>query len=209
MALTKSIDRSAVKTLMFEELAVDPSIVKWLASFPALRRVEFHRCTHVPRNLVALLESCQRSLRSLALVDAGLADADVRRVADLPFQKIVEFDLSGNDAITSLGLDYLAARAPPLRALTVGRIAQLTDVAFTGACSPQGLLATHGPTLETFATPHCTGLGDETCAALFVAARGGRAGARLRELDLSYMPKLTDEGLRTLLDTTEMVCIAL
>ena len=89
--LTNSIDRSAVRTLVFADLSLSPSIVQWLATFPSLRRVEFHRCSHVPRHLASLLESCQRSLRSLVLVDAGLVDADLRRVADLPFQKIVEY----------------------------------------------------------------------------------------------------------------------
>ena len=53
--------------------------------------------------------------------------------------------------------------------------------------STQGLLATHGPTLREFRATHCTGLGDETIAALFTACRSGREAPRLEILDLSFM----------------------
>jgi hypothetical protein len=197
-------------------------VVHWLATFPNLRSIGLRRCKGVGPKLALLVRRC-RALRVLNLSRCRLVDVHLMKLADAAERRLEDLDLSWNPALTDEGVDYLAERCNHLVAIRLTGLSRLNDAALVGSVGAGGLLPVHAPRLVRLDVAHCGGLTDGVTDVLWSRVRDAmndpstaleaakdpegharRTAPRLQELDISFLPRLTDEGLRSLVDLTEV-----
>lgn len=222
LALTARLDRSHCTALDLRGITLTGEIITWLGTFPALRSIGLRRCRGVGPKLPSLVRCC-RAVRSLNLSRCRLVDAHVMKLADAAEKRLEELDLSWNPALSDEGVDYIADRCDQLTSVRLAGLVRLNDAALAGSVGSGGLVPRHAPRLRRLSVAHCAGLTDAATDVLLSrvhdafndpakaleAARDPeshrqRHAPRLEELDLSHLPRLTDDGLRPLVDLTEL-----
>jgi hypothetical protein len=145
------------------------------------------------------------------------------RLADAAERRLEEFDLGWNPLLTDEGVDYLSERCDVVREVRLDGLPRLGAAALMGSVGSGGLAPRHAPRLRLASLAHCSGLGDEPVEALLEhmhdaandprqalarardpAAFRARHAPRLTSLDLSFLPLLTDEALRPLVDLSDL-----
>jgi len=220
LALTMGgkLDQTKCTSLQLQSIVLSDELISWLASFPNLRSLGLARCSRVGPNLPSLVRQCG-SLRCLGLSRCGLKDSHLKRFADCAHRRFEEVDLSFNSSLTDEGVDYFASRCDTLKSISLDGLTRLKDAAMVGSVGAGGLLPLHAPRLRRLSIARCSKVGDVSTCGLFEhltdelhmkehafeAARNPeehrrRHAPKLASLDLSCLPRLTDEGLRPLVD---------